>query len=158
VDSQSRAFESTAKERLGLMNPYTQVGSRLGNIESPSLSQRMAARHDAVVGHERRLRAGRTDDGCDEDCAHNDARAIGAEAVTTFGDRARELSVLRSRAMSPGGLRMSRDRPADTRAWTLTITDRAGGAARPTVSGRHQTSFLRISGGRTAEAKRGVEM
>lgn len=124
MDSQSRAFESTAKVRLGLMNPYTLIGSRLGIIELPRW-QRLAARHDAVVRHERRLRAGRTDDGCDENCAHNVARAY---------------------------------RPADTSTWTLTITDRAGSAARPTVSGRRQTSFLRISGGRTAEAKRGVAM
>jgi hypothetical protein len=53
--------------------------------------------------HERRLRAGRTDDGCDEECAHSDARDLWAEALSTFGDRAHELSFLRSRAMSSSG-------------------------------------------------------
>jgi hypothetical protein len=83
------------------MNPYTLIGSGLGTAEAASLSQRLAAWHDAMVAHERRLRAGSTDGECDEDCAHSEARALWAEALTTFGDRAHELTFLRSRAMSP---------------------------------------------------------
>lgn len=40
------------------MNPYTLIGSGLGTAEAVSLSQRLAAWHDAMVAHKRRLRAG----------------------------------------------------------------------------------------------------
>jgi hypothetical protein len=56
--------------------------------------------HDAMVSHERRLRAGRAGDACGEDCPHGEAPALWAEAVTTFGDRADELSFLRSRGIN----------------------------------------------------------
>ena len=82
------------------MNPYISIGSGLGTAEAAALSQRLAAWHDAMVMHERRLRLGRTSNGCDDDCAHGEARALWAEAVATFGDRAHELSFLRSRAMT----------------------------------------------------------
>ena len=38
-------------------------------------------------------------DVCDEDCPHAEAPELWANAVTTFGDRADELSFLRSRAI-----------------------------------------------------------
>jgi len=82
------------------MNPYILIGSGLGTAEAAALSQRLAAWHDAMVMHERRLRAGRTSNACDDDCEHGEARALWAEAVATFGDRAHELSFLRSRAIS----------------------------------------------------------
>jgi hypothetical protein len=81
------------------MNPYIQIGSARGTAEAASLSQRLAAWHDAMVAHERRVRAGRLGDECDDDCAHGQARALWSEALTTFGDRAHELSFLRSRAI-----------------------------------------------------------
>jgi hypothetical protein len=56
-----------------------------------------------MVTHERRLRAGSINDACDEDCAHGEARALWAEAVTALGERARQLSFLRSRAMRTAG-------------------------------------------------------
>jgi hypothetical protein len=90
---------STTNQRLNLMNPYLLIGSASGTPEAASLSQRLAAWHDTMVAHERRLRAGRLGDECDDDCAHGQARALWAEAVTTFGDRAQELSFLRSRAI-----------------------------------------------------------
>ena len=40
------------------MNPYTLLGSALGTTAAVSLAQRLAAWHDAMVTHERRLRAG----------------------------------------------------------------------------------------------------
>ena len=147
-------------ERLGSdMNPYSLIGSAHGTAEAASLSQRLAAWHDAMVTHERRLRAGRTDDGCDEDCAHSDARALWAEALTAFGDRAHELSFLRSRAMTPGGRLEKGAGPASGDECPDMDNHRSSrSAARPTVSGRGQTSFLHISGGRTAEEKREVEL
>jgi hypothetical protein len=106
-----RTAGHAAREAGCDMNPYTLIGSGLGTAEAASLSQRLAAWHDAMVEHERRLRASRTDGRCDEDCAHSDARALWAEALTTFGDRAHELSFLRSRAMSPAvGLRLAQCR------------------------------------------------
>jgi hypothetical protein len=81
-------------------NPYISIGSGLGTAEAAALSQRLAAWHDAMVMHERRLRTGRTGHECDDECAHVEASALWAEAVATFGDRAHELSFLRSRAMT----------------------------------------------------------
>jgi hypothetical protein len=52
-----------------------------------------------MVAHERRLRAGRTGDRCDDECPHAEARALWREAVDAFGARAHELTFLRSRAV-----------------------------------------------------------
>ena len=80
------------------MNPYTILGSGLGTHEATALSARLSAWHDAMVAHERRLRAGATSDACDDECPHAEARALWPEAVSTFGARAHELAFLRSRA------------------------------------------------------------
>ena len=141
------------------MNPYSAIGSRLGTAEATSLSQRLAAWHDAMVAHERRLRAGRADDGCDEDCGHSDARALWAEALTTFGDRAHELSFLRSRATGHGNQFEGGSEQPDGDERPDVDNDRSKqSGARPAVSARRQTSRLPISGGRTTEEKRGVEL
>jgi hypothetical protein len=95
-----RTFVDQKEERSVSMNPYIAIGSGLGTAEAAALSQRLAAWHDAMVIHERRLRLSRTGNGCDDDCAHGEARALWGEAVATFGDRAHELSFLRSRAMT----------------------------------------------------------
>ena len=81
------------------MNPYVLLGSGIGTSEATSLSARLAAWHDAMVAHERRLRTGRTSDTCDDECPHVEARTLWAEALATFGARAGELTFLRSRAM-----------------------------------------------------------
>ena len=83
------------------MNPYVMLGSGLGTNEAAALSARLSAWHDAMVAHERRLRTGRTDDRCDDECPHAEARALWSEAVATFGPRAQELAFLRSRASAP---------------------------------------------------------
>ncbi len=80
------------------MNPYTMLGSGIGTNEAMSLSARLSAWHDAMVAHERRLRAGRASHVCDDECAHAEARTLWSEAVATFGLRAHELTFLRSRA------------------------------------------------------------
>jgi hypothetical protein len=79
-----------------MMNFYQLIGSRVGTAEAIALSGRLAAWHDAMVTHERRLRAGRTPAECDEDCPHAEATALWFEAVTTLGERANELAFLRS--------------------------------------------------------------
>jgi hypothetical protein len=81
------------------MNPYVTLGSGIGTSEATSLSARLAAWHDAMVAHERRLRTGRTADVCNEECPHVEARTLWAEALATFGPRAGELTFLRSRAI-----------------------------------------------------------
>src|SRR5687767_3002439 len=91
------------------MNPYVMLGSGIGTSEAASLSARLAAWHDAMVAHERRLRTGRTADTCDDECPHVEARTLWAEALATFGARAGELTFLRSRAS-----RQSEERNAPT--------------------------------------------
>ncbi len=80
------------------MNPYLMLGSALGTNEATSLSARLFAWHDAMVAHERRLRTGKTKDACDDECPHAESPALWSEAVATFGSRAHELTLLRSRA------------------------------------------------------------
>ena len=78
------------------MNPYAQLGSRIGTLEAAALAERLTAWHDAMVAHERRLRAERRDDLCDDECPHVEARRLWTEAVATLGDRANELHFLRA--------------------------------------------------------------
>ena len=94
------------------MNPYVMLGSGVGTSEATSLSARLAAWHDAMVAHERRLRTGRTSDTCDDECPHVEARTLWAEALATFGARASELTFLSSRAI--GASRQSEERIAPT--------------------------------------------
>ena len=82
------------------MNHSALLGSRLGSREAASLSDRLAAWHDSMVAHERRLRAARTEAACDDECPHAEARALWKEAVAVFGERTTELGFLRSRAAS----------------------------------------------------------
>lgn len=83
------------------MNPYAMMASGSSTSTSSVLAARLAAWHDAMVAHERRLRTGRTGDVCDDECPHVEAWTLWTEAVAAFGDRAHELSFLRSRATSP---------------------------------------------------------
>jgi hypothetical protein len=80
------------------MNPYAMLASGSGTSTSSALAARLAAWHDAMVTHDRRLQTGRTDDVCDDECPHVEARTLWAEALAVFGERAHELLFLRSRA------------------------------------------------------------
>ena len=82
------------------MNPYVQLGSRIGTREAASLAERLTAWHDAMVAHERRLRVERRDDLCDDECPHVEARHLWTEAVATLGDRVMELHFLRAASRS----------------------------------------------------------
>jgi hypothetical protein len=84
------------------MNPYLLLGSSIATTEALSLCQRLAAWHDAMVAHERRLTIERATDACDEDCPHAEARALWREAGPVFGARSSELTFLRSRALGVG--------------------------------------------------------
>lgn len=81
------------------MNLYAMVGAGIGSPEAAALRARLAAWHDAMVAHDRKIRAGRSDGVCDEECPHADARHLWSEAVETFGGGARDLTFLRTRAM-----------------------------------------------------------
>ena len=85
------------------MNLYAMLSSGIKTTEATSLSTRLAAWHDAMVAHERRLRVGRTSDTCDDECPHVEAQTLWAEALDTFGPRASELAFLRSRAQRTTG-------------------------------------------------------
>lgn len=78
------------------MNLYTMLGN--GTHEAVGLGSRLTTWHDAMVGHERKIRAGRSEEVCDEECPHAEARTLWSEAVEVLGDRAHELTFLRSRA------------------------------------------------------------
>ena len=79
------------------MSLYTMVGSGNTTLAATALRVRLASWHDAMVAHERKIRAGRTE-ACDEECPHAEARTLWVEAQDVFGDHARELTFLRSRA------------------------------------------------------------
>ena len=81
------------------MNLYSMVGTGNGTPEAAALSDRLVTWHDAMVAHERKVRARRADELCDEDCPHAQARGLWFEALEVFGDRAQELTFLRSRAL-----------------------------------------------------------
>lgn len=127
------------------MNLYTMVGSGVGSAEAAALSTRLAAWHDAMVAHERKIRGGRTGELCDEECPHAEARALWNEALDTFGVRAHDLTFLRTRAMigsalsgrsvvstsrQPARHRELDDAAESGRPRAFTGNDRAGRAAR----------------------------
>ena len=78
------------------MNLYTSIASRIASSEAAALSVRLSAWHDAMVAHERRLASGRGFDACDDECPHEDARLLWAEAVAILGEGAAECEFLRS--------------------------------------------------------------
>jgi len=81
------------------MTLYTMVGAGISSSEASALRTRLVAWHDAMVAHERKIRAGRTGRVCDEECPHAEARHLWSEAVETFGEGAQGLTFLRTRAM-----------------------------------------------------------
>jgi hypothetical protein len=82
------------------MNPYEMLGSGSGTPEAASVRARLTAWHDAMVEHERRLRAINSAERCDDECPHAEARFLWPEALATFGPGARDLVFLRSRALN----------------------------------------------------------
>ena len=81
------------------MNIYRMIGNTLGTPDAIELADRLSAWHDAMVTHERLLRLRRS---CGEDCPHVDAPVLWRQATELFGDRARDLVFLRSRAAWEG--------------------------------------------------------
>jgi hypothetical protein len=118
----------------------------VGTQEASDLGTRLSAWHDAMVAHERRLRAAAAGDACDEECPHAEAPLLWSEALATFGPRAEELIFLRSRAQarrSAGaagsnggrvdGADHARRRTANARAEARALSSVASPAAAPEV-------------------------
>ncbi|HXH06265.1 MAG TPA: hypothetical protein VNI83_06710 [Vicinamibacterales bacterium] len=84
-----------------MLSFYKALAHRVGTQEALELAQRLAVWHDAMVSHERQIRQGL--ESCDEECPHQQAGSLWKEAQQVFGDAARELVFLRSRAEGPGG-------------------------------------------------------
>jgi hypothetical protein len=101
------------------MNPYVLLGS--GTPEAASLAERLAAWHDAMVAHERRLRLARTEDMCGDECPHAEARTLWTEAAATFDDRATELRFLRSHAMPAPATEANASRTGSSQRRTVEI-------------------------------------
>ena len=125
------------------MSPYVTLGSSVGTAEAAALCVRLTAWHDAMVAHERRLRTGRTADTCDDECPHDEARTLWAEALVTLGPRAGELTFLRSRA---NGVTPSRQ---EVVASATVVSTAAGGASRMsrTRSVERRGSVVKLSAG-----------
>ena len=117
------------------MNPYTILSSGLGTQEATALSARLSAWHDAMVAHERRLRAGTTSDACDDECPHAEARVLWSEAVAAFGARAQQLTFLRSRAQETRRL-VSTAGPAHARAEAAEYAGRRSPKSRDNTTSR----------------------
>jgi len=84
------------------MNPYAIADLSSGSADTASLRKRLEAWHDAMVTHERRLRADPAANPCDDECPHGEATALWREAAMLLGPRASELTFLRSRALGAG--------------------------------------------------------
>ena len=84
------------------MNPYAIADLASGRVDAASLRARLEAWHDAMVTHERRLRADATAAPCDDECPHGEAPSLWREAAAMLGARANELTFLRSRALGCG--------------------------------------------------------
>jgi hypothetical protein len=106
------------------MNPYVMVGTGIGTSQAASLTSRLTDWHDAMVAHERALRAGRNTVVCDDECPHAEARALWAEAIATFGARAQDLAFLRSRATAATQPAPRRTTPRGARAEAADHTPR----------------------------------
>jgi hypothetical protein len=135
------------------MNVYTMVGSGLGTTEALALSARLAAWHDAMVAHERKIRAGRADAVCDEECAHAEARTLWIEALEVFADRAKELTFLRSRATAAAEPDEELVTSADVLSEAADRGPRSNGSSREVATRRAKLFAGSADGSRTATAE-----
>jgi hypothetical protein len=90
-----------------------------------------------MVAHERKIRAGR-EEVCDEECPHADARTLWVEALDVFGDRAQELTFLRSRAVVESRPSEEIVASADVMSEAADRGRRSNGSSRKAVAGRSE--------------------
>lgn len=91
------------------MSLYRSMATAVGTREALDLARRLAAWHDAMVIHRRRV-GDETGSGCDVECPHEQAEWLWLEALEVFGDRAHRFGFLRGfgRGLeSAGGVRLS---------------------------------------------------
>jgi len=135
------------------MNLYTMVGSGNGTPEAEALSGRLETWHDAMVAHERKIRAGRADAVCDEECPHAEARTLWIEALEVFGDRAQELTFLRSRAKAAAAAAEELVTSADVLSEAADRGPRPNGPSHKGASGRTKLFAGSSERARTATAE-----
>ena len=82
------------------MTLYVSIGNTIGTTEAVSLAQRLAAWHDAMVMHQRRVRG--SSKSCDINCPHGDAQSLWLEALDVYGEHAHRLVFLRTNGMRSG--------------------------------------------------------
>lgn len=134
------------------MNLYAMVGTGNGTPEAAALSARLAAWHDAMVAHERKMRAGRTGEMCDEECPHGEARMLWVEALEAFGDRAQGLTFLRSRATAASEPE-ERVASADVPSEAANLGRRSSGSGHKAVTPRSKLFVDSSERSRTAQAE-----
>jgi hypothetical protein len=100
---------------------------------------RLAAWHDAMVAHDRKIGAGRAEEVCDEECPYAEARRLWAEALEVFGDRAQELTFLRSRAALDS-------KPSDERVASASAMSEAADRVRHSTGAGHNATAWRSKG------------
>jgi hypothetical protein len=76
------------------MHVYQSIAVRVGTRAGFALAPRLAAWHDAMVMHQRRVATAR-ESACAPDCAHDEARSLWLEALEAYGDDAHQLGFLR---------------------------------------------------------------
>jgi hypothetical protein len=135
------------------MNLYTMVGSGLGTTEATALSARLATWHDAMVAHERKIRAGRADGVCDDECPHAEARTLWIEALEVFGDRAEELTFLRSRVTAAAEPAEELVPSADVLSEAAERGPRSNGSSHEVATRRSKLFAGSADGSRTATAE-----
>jgi hypothetical protein len=81
------------------MHHYRRIATQVGTPEAFDLAERIASWHDAMVTHERVIRA--SGEGCEEldPCPHVEADELWLQARTIFGTAADGFVFLRSRAL-----------------------------------------------------------
>ena len=77
------------------MSMYRSIATAVGTREALDLAHRLAAWHDAMVIHRRRVGEA-PGAACDINCPHEQAELLWLEAVDVFGDRAHQCGFLRS--------------------------------------------------------------
>jgi len=130
------------------MSLYKMIGSGNPTLEAAALRVRLASWHDAMVAHERKIRAG-TEESCADECPHAEARTLWIEAVQVFGDHARELTFLRSRATAASDASEELVVPADL------VSEAADSGHRSMSAGREalDRQSHRFSGGQSAAGR-----
>ncbi len=77
---------------------YKTLACQVGTHEARELADRLAGWHDAMVNHERRLRADAPSAACTSPCPHEEAPGLWEEARLVFGSSAGSMAFLQSRA------------------------------------------------------------